>query len=126
MESKRALLCLMCGLVTGAVGAQTTSNWLMQAVSVGLPQSVLVRDAIDSGKYYLCWTDGVDRFGGVCVDLGLGHGHVGGRGIGARGCGQHHRGFTRQRRRAGTDAAGGREADGRDGRSATPRRRCKG
>lgn len=63
MESKRALLCLMCGLVTGAVGAQTTSNWLMQAVSVGLPQSVLVRDAIDSGKYYLCWTDGVDRFG---------------------------------------------------------------
>jgi len=43
--------------------AAPTSNWLNEAVTVRLPQSEIVRHPIDNGKYYLCWTDGINRFG---------------------------------------------------------------
>jgi hypothetical protein len=48
--------------LAGAAGA-AASNWLNEAVLVRLPQSEIVRHPIDNGKYYLCWTDGVDRYG---------------------------------------------------------------
>lgn len=43
--------------------AEPATNWLNEAVTVRLPQSELVRHPIDNGKYYLCWTDGLNRFG---------------------------------------------------------------
>ena len=51
-------------LGAGAVAvAEPTSSWLTDAVTVELPQSQIVRHPLDNGKYYLCWTDGVNRSG---------------------------------------------------------------
>ncbi len=40
-----------------------TENWINKLVFVDLPQSEIVRHPVDNGKYYLCWTDGVNRYG---------------------------------------------------------------
>ncbi|MEZ5565152.1 MAG: hypothetical protein R3F24_06365 [Gammaproteobacteria bacterium] len=49
--------------VTAAVATSVASNWINDLVYVQLPQSEIVRHPIDNGKYYLCWTDGVNRYG---------------------------------------------------------------
>jgi hypothetical protein len=51
------------GLAMAAAAGATASNWLNEAVLVRLPQSEIVRHPIDNGKYYLCWTDGANRYG---------------------------------------------------------------
>lgn len=51
------------GFGAAAIAAPTSSNWLYDAITIGLPQSEIVRHPIDDGKYYLCWTDGLNRHG---------------------------------------------------------------
>ena len=65
MKARDTLLGFCLGLTTAAAAAAaaTTSNWLNEAVLVRLPQSEIVRHPLDNGKYYLCWTDGVNRSG---------------------------------------------------------------
>ncbi|MEO7387279.1 MAG: hypothetical protein ABIX37_10120 [Gammaproteobacteria bacterium] len=63
MQIRDTLLGLCLGFATATVAAPATSNWLNEAVLVRLPQSEIVRHPIDNGKYYLCWTDGVNRYG---------------------------------------------------------------
>ncbi len=43
--------------------APITDNWIAKLVFVELPQSEIVRHPIDNGKYYLCWTDGMNHYG---------------------------------------------------------------
>lgn len=62
MKIRDILFGICLGFGAAAIAAPTT-NWLNDAVTVRLPQSELVRHPIDNGKYYLCWTDGVNRFG---------------------------------------------------------------
>ncbi|MEQ1800979.1 MAG: hypothetical protein ABL989_03590 [Gammaproteobacteria bacterium] len=69
MKARDTLIGLCLGLGAGlalatAAGA-AAGNWLNEAVLVRLPQSEIVRHPIDNGKYYLCWTDGVSRYGMV-------------------------------------------------------------
>jgi|CXWL01.1.fsa_nt_gi hypothetical protein len=63
MKIRETLFGICLGFGAAAVAAPTTSNWLNEAVTVRLPQSEIVRHPIDNGKYYLCWTDGVNRYG---------------------------------------------------------------
>lgn len=53
---------LILGFGAGA-GAAPTANWIQEVMAVRLFQTTLVRHPFDSGKYYLCWTDGTERFG---------------------------------------------------------------
>jgi hypothetical protein len=54
-------ICL--GFGAAAIAAPSATNWLDEAITVRLPQSEIVRHPIDNGKYYLCWTDGLNRYG---------------------------------------------------------------
>lgn len=63
MKIRDILFGICLGFGAAAIAAPTTSNWLNEAITVGLPQSELVRHPIDNGKYYLCWTDGLNRYG---------------------------------------------------------------
>ena len=63
MRIRDTLLGICLGVGAAAVAAPVTGNWLDEAVTVRLPQSEIVRHPIDNGKYYLCWTDGVNRYG---------------------------------------------------------------
>ena len=63
MKIRDIFLGICLGFGAAAVAAPTAGNWLSEAVTVRLPQSELVRHPIDNGKYYLCWTDGVSRYG---------------------------------------------------------------
>jgi hypothetical protein len=63
--NKRHVLALLLFLALGMltqVQAQSL-NWLLQMVVVGIPQTQVVRDKVDRSKYYLCWTDGSNRYG---------------------------------------------------------------
>ncbi|MEQ1803388.1 MAG: hypothetical protein ABL989_15775 [Gammaproteobacteria bacterium] len=62
MKIRDLLFGICLGSGAAAIAAPTT-NWLNDAVTVQLPQSILARHPIDNGKYYLCWTDGSNRFG---------------------------------------------------------------
>lgn len=62
MKIRDILFGICLGFGAAAI-AEPTSNWLNEAVTVRLPQSEIVRHPIDNGKYYLCWTDGVNRYG---------------------------------------------------------------
>lgn len=62
MNIRDILFGICLGFGAAAVAAPTT-NWLNEAVTVRLPQSDIVRHPIDNGKYYLCWTDGSNRYG---------------------------------------------------------------
>ena len=62
MKFRDIILGICLGFGAGAVAAPT-SPWLSDAMTMGLPQSELVRHPVDNGKYYLCWTDGLNRFG---------------------------------------------------------------
>ena len=59
----RDILIGICLGSAAAAVASPTGNWLNDAVAVYMPQSELVRHPVDNGKYYLCWTDGLNRFG---------------------------------------------------------------
>lgn len=62
MKIRDILFGICLGFGAAAIAAPGT-NWLNEAVTVRLPQSEIVRHPIDNGKYYLCWTDGVNRYG---------------------------------------------------------------
>lgn len=62
MNIRDILFGICLGFGAAAV-AEPTTNWLNEAVTVRLPQSEIVRHPIDNGKYYLCWTDGYNRYG---------------------------------------------------------------
>lgn len=62
MKIRDILFGICLGFGAAAIAAPTT-NWLNEAVTVRLPQSEIVRHPVDNGKYYLCWTDGVNRYG---------------------------------------------------------------
>lgn len=62
MKIRDILFGICLGFGAAAI-AEPTANWLNEAVTVRLPQSQIVRHPIDSGKYYLCWTDGLNRYG---------------------------------------------------------------
>jgi hypothetical protein len=62
MNIRDILFGICLGFGAAAV-AEPTTNWLNEAVTVRLPQSEIVRHPIDNGKYYLCWTDGLNRYG---------------------------------------------------------------
>ena len=62
MKIRDILFGICLGFGAAAV-AEPTTNWLYDAITVGLPQSEIVRHPIDSGRYYLCWTDGLNRYG---------------------------------------------------------------
>lgn len=63
MKFRDIFLGLCLGFGAAAIAAPVTSNWLNEAVTVRLPQSQLVRHPIDNTKYYLCWSDGTNRYG---------------------------------------------------------------
>lgn len=63
MKHREILFGICLGFGAAAIAAPTTTNWLNEAVTVRLPQSEIVRHPIDNGKYYLCWTDGINRYG---------------------------------------------------------------
>lgn len=64
MKLRDIFLGLSLGFATATLAAtDTTTNWLQEAIAVGLHQSTLVRHPVDSGKYYLCWTDGASQYG---------------------------------------------------------------
>jgi len=63
MKIRETLFGICLGFGAAAVAAPIPANWLNEAVTVRLPQSEIVRHPIDNGKYYLCWTDGVNRYG---------------------------------------------------------------
>jgi len=60
------VLVALTGLLTAGllpnVQAQSM-NALLQLVMVGIPQTQVVRDAVDRSRYYLCWTDGTNHYG---------------------------------------------------------------
>ena len=62
MKIRDILFGICLGFGAAAI-AEPTTNWLNEAVTVRLPQSEIVRHPIDTGKYYLCWTDGFNRYG---------------------------------------------------------------
>jgi hypothetical protein len=62
MKIRDILFGICLGFGAAAI-AEPTTNWLNEAVTVRLPQSEIVRHPIDNGKYYLCWTDGLNRYG---------------------------------------------------------------
>lgn len=49
--------------IPGSWMAPISDNWISRLVYVELPQSEIVRHPLDNGKYYLCWTDGVNHYG---------------------------------------------------------------
>jgi len=63
MRARDTLLGFLLGLMVTAAASAAANNWLTEAMAVRLPQSQIVRHPIDNGKYYLCWTDGQDRYG---------------------------------------------------------------
>lgn len=63
MRLRDTLLGLCMGVAMTAAAGAAANNWLNEAVLVRLPQSEIVRHPIDNGKYYLCWTDGRNRYG---------------------------------------------------------------
>lgn len=63
MKIRDIFLGLCLGFGAAAIAAPGTTNWLDEAVTVRLPQSELVRHPIDNSKYYLCWSDGANRYG---------------------------------------------------------------
>ncbi|MBN8281279.1 MAG: hypothetical protein J0M16_11765 [Gammaproteobacteria bacterium] len=62
MKIRDIIVGICLGFGAGAVAAPS-ATWLSDAMTMGLPQSELVRHPVDNGKYYLCWTDGLNRFG---------------------------------------------------------------
>jgi len=50
----------VCALPRVQAGA---TNWLLEMVMVGIPQTQVVRDPRIRSRYYLCWTDGSQRYG---------------------------------------------------------------
>ena len=48
---------------TLAQGQTASTNWLLEMMMVGVPQTKVVRDPLVRGQYYLCWTDGSNRYG---------------------------------------------------------------
>ena len=63
MKVRDTLIGAVIGFGAAALSAQAATNWIQEAVMVRLPQSEVVRHPVDNGKYYLCWTDGKDRYG---------------------------------------------------------------
>ena len=63
MRVRDTLIGFCMGLAMAAAAGATANNWLNEAVLVRLPQSEIVRHPLDTGKYYLCWTDGANRYG---------------------------------------------------------------
>ena len=63
MKHREIFFGICLGFSVAAIAAPGTTNWLNEAVTVRLPQSEIVRHPLDNGKYYLCWTDGVNRYG---------------------------------------------------------------
>ena len=64
MKLRDTMVGVLIGLGTAAIGVQAAApNWLLEAMAVRLPQSEIVRHPINNGKYYLCWTDGTNRYG---------------------------------------------------------------
>jgi hypothetical protein len=49
--------------LAGAAGAQSAPNWLLDVLMVRSTQTQVARHPIDKGRYYLCWSDGTNRFG---------------------------------------------------------------
>lgn len=56
------MLLSICICALPRVQAQAT-NWLLEAVMVGVPQTQIVRDPKNRSRYYLCWSDGSQRYG---------------------------------------------------------------
>ncbi len=56
------MLLSICICTLPRVQAQAT-NWLLEAIMVGIPQTQLVRDSRNRNRYYLCWSDGTNRYG---------------------------------------------------------------
>jgi hypothetical protein len=71
-----------CACALPRVQAQAT-NWLLEVVMVGIPQTQIVRDTKDKNRYYLCWSDGSARYGLKFsrrnLDYALGRMPMGGR-----------------------------------------------
>jgi hypothetical protein len=65
MQKRYAMVLLALLGLTGALaqGQTVSSNWLLEMIMVGVPQTQIVRDPLVRGMYYMCWTDGRNRYG---------------------------------------------------------------
>lgn len=65
MKIRDILLGTCLGFGAAAFATAPNPDWMAEAIDIYLPESTIVRHPIDTGKYYLCWTDGANRHGAV-------------------------------------------------------------